>query len=81
MNSLFFRKLAPLAACLFFGLSVSTYAKALNLPEQWEYSAPLIEPEKREADPSHAQKDPTIVRHGGKWHVFMTVKLPDRKTT
>lgn len=45
---------------------------------RWEYSAPLIAPEKRDKDPSRAQKDPTVVHFGGKWHVFMTVKLPGR---
>ncbi len=44
----------------------------------WEYSAPLIAPEKRDTNPSHAQKDPTVVYYGGKWHVFMTVKLPKK---
>jgi hypothetical protein len=48
------------------------------LPIAWEYSRPLITPEKRRDDPSHAQKDPTIVYHDGKWHVFMTAKLPGR---
>lgn len=48
------------------------------VPVKWEYSAPLIAPEKRDRDPSHAQKDPTLVFYGGKWHVFMTVKLPGR---
>ena len=50
----------------------------LKLPEQWDYTAPLIAPEKRKTDPSHAQKDPTLVRHHGRWHVFMTVKLQGR---
>lgn len=50
----------------------------LTLPAEWEYSAPLIAPEKRENEPSAAQKDPTIVFHEGRWHVFMTVKLPGR---
>jgi len=49
-----------------------------KVPAMWEYSAPLIAPEKRDREPSRAQKDPTIVLHKGKWHVFMTVKLPDR---
>lgn len=49
-----------------------------KVPEAWEYSAPLISPEKRDSEPSHAQKDPSIVFHDGKWHVFMTVKLPAR---
>jgi len=44
----------------------------------WEYTAPLIAPEKRHSNPSRAQKDPTVVFYGGKWHVFMTVKLPGR---
>ncbi|MGB7343581.1 MAG: non-reducing end alpha-L-arabinofuranosidase family hydrolase [Pirellulaceae bacterium] len=47
-------------------------------PSQWQYSAPLIATEVREVEPSHAQKDPTVVFHDGRWHVFMTVKLPDR---
>jgi hypothetical protein len=44
----------------------------------WEYSPPLIAPERRDRDPSRAQKDPTVVFFGGRWHVFMTVKLPTR---
>ena len=47
-------------------------------PTMWECSAPLIGPEKRDHDPSRAQKDPTLVFHDGKWHVFMTAKLPGR---
>ncbi|MEZ5326937.1 MAG: hypothetical protein R3F19_17955 [Verrucomicrobiales bacterium] len=39
----------------------------LEVPDAWEYSAPVIEPEKREVEPSHAQKDPTLVCHDGKW--------------
>lgn len=50
----------------------------VQLPARWEYSTPFIAPEKREHDPSRAQKDPSIVFHDGRWHVFMTVKLPDR---
>ena len=50
----------------------------LQLPEKWEYSAPLIAPENRKHEPSHAQKDPTLVFAHGAWHVFMTVKLPKR---
>ncbi len=50
----------------------------LRIPAVWEFSAPLIAPEKRRREPSRAQKDPTVVFHGGKWHVFMTVKLPGK---
>lgn len=51
---------------------------AIQFPEQWEYSAPLISPVNRPANQSRAQKDPTVVFYGGKWHVFMTVKLPGK---
>jgi hypothetical protein len=47
-------------------------------PDLWEYSAPLLAPETRDKDRSVSQKDPTVVHHEGRWHVFMTVKLPDR---
>jgi hypothetical protein len=50
----------------------------LRLPRLWEYSRPLIAPENRLHDRSRAQKDPTLVFQDGKWHVFMTVKLPGR---
>jgi hypothetical protein len=51
---------------------------ALRLPAMWEYGLPLISPEARDEEPSHAQKDPSVVFHEGRWHVFMTVKLPGR---
>lgn len=56
----------------------TTGSAPLELPQLWEYSAPLISPEVREREPSHAQKDPSIVFHNGRWHLFMTVKLPRR---
>ncbi len=59
-------------------ISGSGEAGAFVVPTRWDYSAPLIAPEKRDKDPSRAQKDPTIVFFEGKWHVFMTVKLPGR---
>ncbi len=52
--------------------------KRFEVPSMWEYTAPLIAPEKRNHDASRAQKDPTVVYYQGKWHVFMTVKLPGR---
>ncbi len=53
-------------------------AAGFTVPERWEYTAPLIKPEQRTEDPAHAVKDPTIVFHDGKWHVFMTAKLEGR---
>lgn len=52
--------------------------ESLRVPAMWEYSAPLISPEVRERDASHAQKDPAVVFHDGKWHVFMTIKVGRR---
>jgi hypothetical protein len=51
---------------------------ALQIPIMWEYSIPLITPENRKTEPSRAQKDPSVVFYGGRWHVFMTVKLQGR---
>jgi hypothetical protein len=58
--------------------SSSNPARSFAVPVQWEYSAPLIAPEVRDRSPSVAQKDPSVVRYEGQWHVFMTVKLPGR---
>ncbi len=49
-----------------------------EVPDQWQYSQPLVAPERRDKEPSRAQKDPTVVFHDGRWHLFMTVKLPGR---
>ncbi|QDU37187.1 Alpha-L-arabinofuranosidase C precursor [Maioricimonas rarisocia] len=71
--------LAILTCLLQSGAAVDTAMAADDLvPAQWEYTAPLIEPEDRDSERSHAQKDPTVVFHDGLWHVFMTVKLQGR---
>ena len=58
--------------------SPTTQGAAFKVPRMWEYSAPLIAPERRASNPSRAQKDPSVVFYDGKWHVFMTVKLPGK---
>lgn len=70
--------LPGIAALLVAGRVIAAEPGPLAVPFLWEYSAPLIAPEDRAADRSHAQKDPTVVFHEGRWHVFMTVKLEDR---
>jgi len=52
-------------------------AAIFKVPTMWEYTAPLISPERHEKDLS-IPKDPSIVYHEGKWHVFMSVILPGR---
>ena len=62
-------------------LQLAAFVRAeevFKVPKMWDYSAPLIAPEDRDENRSHAQKDPTLVFHKGKWHVFMTVKLKGR---
>jgi hypothetical protein len=48
-------------------------ARHFEPPRLWEYSAPLLGPEVRDRDRSHAQKDPSVVFYAGRWHVFMHV--------
>jgi len=74
------RRRFPFLGALMFSLAAAQTLAAgeLKLPNRWHYSAPLITPEPRNEEKSYAQKDPTLVQHEGKWHVFMTVKLPQR---
>ena len=44
----------------------------------WQASDPIFEPLQREGDELYAVKDPTIVRHEGRWHLFVTVRGRDR---
>jgi hypothetical protein len=40
----------------------------------WQLSPPLLSPIERPEDPCVSVKDPSVVRYGGKWHVFMTIR-------
>lgn len=44
----------------------------------WTASGPLVLPAQRAEDPCHAIKDPTVVQHGGRWHVFCTIRSAKR---
>ncbi len=70
-------RLLALPLLLLLGITAQA-EETLKLPRSWTYSAPLITPEVRDRNPSHAQKDPTVVFYEGKWHVFMTAKLEGR---
>ena len=41
---------------------------------RWTASAPLIAPQDREGDHYFSIKDPSVVRYGGRWHVFCTLR-------
>ncbi len=45
---------------------------------KWESTGPLVAPVERPADPCISIKDPTIVRHDGKWHLFCTIRSEKR---
>jgi len=44
----------------------------------WTVSAPLVAPAARTQDPCHSVKDPTIVFHEGRWHLFCTIRSVKR---
>ncbi len=45
-----------------------------TLSMQWQLSDPIYKPRPHSTLRSHACKDPTIVRHEGRWHMFTTVR-------
>lgn len=47
-------------------------------PYRWSLSRPLVSPARRPADPCHAVKDPSVVSHGGRWHLFATIRSRTR---
>jgi hypothetical protein len=50
----------------------------LSPPYLWSLSRPLISPANHPADPCHAIKDPSVVFHDGKWHLFSTIRSQKR---
>src|SRR5688500_10147220 len=50
----------------------------LSPPYRWTLSPPLVSPTDRPDDPCHAVKDPTVVFHKGKWHLFATIRSKTR---
>jgi hypothetical protein len=41
---------------------------------RWLATGPLVAPVDRPDDPCHSVKDPTVVRHDGRWHLFSTIR-------
>jgi len=44
----------------------------------WTTTAPLVAPAKRTQDPCCSVKDPTVVFHEGRWHLFCTIRSQKR---
>jgi hypothetical protein len=76
------RLLMPgLTLAAFFSLSSPSPAAdppLLTGDFKWTVSAPLVSPAVRENDPCDAVKDPTIVFHEGRWHLFTTIRSKKR---
>jgi hypothetical protein len=45
---------------------------------RWASSPPLVAPAERPADPCYSVKDPTVVFHDGRWHLFCTIRSAKR---
>src|SRR5689334_1876024 len=45
---------------------------------KWKSSGPLQAPAERPEDPCVAVKDPSIVQHNGRWHLFTTIRSEKR---
>ncbi len=45
----------------------------------WKATGPLVGPDTEGPNPQVSIKDPTIVRHEGRWHLFATVRLASGK--
>ncbi|MCR4413476.1 MAG: non-reducing end alpha-L-arabinofuranosidase family hydrolase [Thermoguttaceae bacterium] len=45
---------------------------------QWRISDPLVAPADRPEDPCYSVKDPSIVFHRGRWHLFCTIRSQKR---
>jgi hypothetical protein len=41
---------------------------------RWKSSPPLVAPAERADDPCYSIKDPTVVFHDGRWHIFCTIR-------
>jgi len=45
---------------------------------RWKISEPLVAPAERPDDPCYSMKDPTVVFHQGRWHLFCTIRSQKR---
>ncbi len=56
-------------------LPASLHAQSpLSTPFRWQSSPPLVAPLSRHGETFHSVKDPTVVFHEGRWHLFCTVR-------
>jgi len=61
--------------------SDETPVDGLITPFEWSMSEPLLEARATEGFDWHAIKDPTVVQHQGRWHLFATMRGTQRSHT
>ncbi|HEX5177339.1 MAG TPA: non-reducing end alpha-L-arabinofuranosidase family hydrolase, partial [Chthoniobacteraceae bacterium] len=68
------------AATFAFGTTTPgvTAEENLSAPFRWSCGAPIQGPAARANDRCFSVKDPTIVRHGDRWHLFTTIRSEKR---
>jgi hypothetical protein len=78
-NNILTQNLALVGFCLLsFGCTLSatagpTGATPLATPLAWTTTAPLVQPTADERNSIVAVKDPSVVFHDGRWHIFATI--------
>lgn len=60
------------------GAVVDSSRPLLSGDFRWRVSGPLVAPVQRPEDPCYSVKDPTVVRHGDRWHLFVTIRSQKR---
>src|SRR5436190_8606110 len=55
-------------------LADDAVAKLLEGNFRWKSTPALVKPVERPEDPCISIKDPTVVYHDGKWHLFCTIR-------
>ena len=71
--------LLTIGMLLFAGMLVATEPEWLTTGHfTWTSSAPLVAPENRPEDTCFSVKDPTVVFHDGKYHIFATIRSEKR---
>jgi hypothetical protein len=55
-------------------MEMMAVADDLRAPFLWDLSRPILSPLARPSDPCVSVKDPTIVRHEGRWHLFCSIR-------
>src|SRR5688500_9529643 len=66
----------PLVGIVIFGGTALAAAAEEPLPSsfRWTLGPPVLGAAPVDGEDSHSVKDPSIVRHDGKWHLFVTVR-------